>query len=434
MSERFVVLGLAPVRSDWFRAVGSWSNEAAIPVEFVKCVSTTEVLARLESLRPFSALLVDALTPGLDRDLLDAAASHGCAAIIVDPGLTSRDWRELGAVAVVSDRIDATELMATLDTVAQRIGRAAESPPPPSPGVNMGTDTKVVTVTGSGGMGTSTIAMAITQGLASVPARRRVVLADMALRSSQAQMHDARDVVPGLTELVESHRLGIPEMKEVASTIHDLPDRGYHLVLGLRHERDWMSINGRALEATWRSLATHYRTVVAEVTGDLDGTEETGAHDLEDRNRLARTAVRRADLVVVVGAPGLWGIQRLIRSVISTTELGVSTERILLCINRGPRQPKTKAAISSAVAELLHSRISEAGQLASPVFVPERRNLDSVHADGAQLPTQLAAPISAAVGAMLDRGDADRSEVTGEREREPVAITPGSLQTWSDDD
>lgn len=434
MSERFVVLGLAPVRSDWFRTVGGWSNEAAIPVEFVKCVSATEVVARLDSLRPFSALLIDALTPGLDRDLLDTATGHGCATIVVDPGLTSRDWRELGAAAVVSDRVDAAELMATLETVAQRIGRASAVAAATSPTVDLiRSDAHVVAVTGSGGMGSSTIAMALAQGL-SGQGNDPVLLADMALRASQAQMHDARDVVPGLTELVEGHRLGAPEQSEIAATIHDLPDRGYHLLLGLRHERDWLSINARALDATWRSLTSEYDTVIADVTGDFDGAEETGANDLDDRNRLARTAVRRADLVVVVGQPGLWGVQRTVRTIMSLAELGVPSERILPCMNKGPRQPKTKAAITAAIAELLSSRIAEAGQLPSPVFVPDRRNLESLVADAAPLPTQIVGPLSAAVDALLDRSEVVDADAPSERELEAVSVTPGSLGTWSDDD
>ncbi len=31
MAERYVVLGLAPARAAWFRAVGSWANSGALP-------------------------------------------------------------------------------------------------------------------------------------------------------------------------------------------------------------------------------------------------------------------------------------------------------------------------------------------------------------------------------------------------------------------
>jgi hypothetical protein len=57
--ERYVLLGLAPARAAWFRAVGSWANSGAPPAEFVKCLSAEEVGARLTSGRPFSALVAD---------------------------------------------------------------------------------------------------------------------------------------------------------------------------------------------------------------------------------------------------------------------------------------------------------------------------------------------------------------------------------------
>ena len=32
-AERYVVLGLAPARSAWFRAVGLWANSGALPTD-----------------------------------------------------------------------------------------------------------------------------------------------------------------------------------------------------------------------------------------------------------------------------------------------------------------------------------------------------------------------------------------------------------------
>jgi hypothetical protein len=32
-AERFVVLGLAPARSNWFRSVGLWANSGALPAD-----------------------------------------------------------------------------------------------------------------------------------------------------------------------------------------------------------------------------------------------------------------------------------------------------------------------------------------------------------------------------------------------------------------
>lgn len=425
--ERFVVLGLAPVRSEWFRSVGRWAHEAAIPVEFIKCISATEVVGRINTGRPFSALLIDASAPGIDRDLLELAVSHGCAPIVVDHGLVERDWRALGASAVLPERFDTTQLLSVLDESAQPILRASARPV--QSGATEGFDIRpggrTIAVTGAGGMGTSTIAMALAQGLAQFPEHRTVLLADMALRSSQAMMHDARDMIPSLTELVESHRLGVPADSEIASTIYDLPDRGYHLLLGIRHERDWLTISARALGAAWRSLERIYETTVADITGDFDGAEQTGSNDIEDRNRLARAAAQRADVVLAVGGAESWGVHRLVRTIVALVESGVEPERILPCINRAPRNPRVRAEITAALADLVSSRVPDTSTMANPMFVPMRRQLESVLRDGEPLPAGLVDPVTAATRVLLER--AERSMHRDALEPTPVA--PGTLGT-----
>src|SRR5207248_11296627 len=99
--ERYVALGLAHARSNWFSDLARWSTTAAIPVEFVKCVTVEEVRARLASERAFSALLVDGGLPGLDRELVDEALSCRYAVIVVHDGRLRRDSRALGASAVL---------------------------------------------------------------------------------------------------------------------------------------------------------------------------------------------------------------------------------------------------------------------------------------------------------------------------------------------
>lgn len=429
--ERFVVLGLAPVRSTWFRDVGRWSNEATIPVEFIKCISSPEVVSRIRSGRPFSALLADASAPGMDRDLLELALAAGCAPVIVDHGMVERDWAGLGASAVLPERFDSAGLIAVLNEVAQPIARAertpAEASTPKSYEVRPGGRT--VAVVGSGGVGTSTVAMALAQGLAAVPELRPVLLADMALRSSQAMMHDARDMVPGLTELVESHRLGVPSDAEIAASIFDLPDRGYHLLLGLRHERDWLTISSRALDATWRSVERLYELTIADIDADLAGSEETGSSDIEDRNRLARSAAARSDVVVAVGGGDAWGMHRLVRTVVSVHELGVPVERILPVVNRAARQPRARSEVTSAFAELMRARLAGSVTLANPVFCPYRRQLDTHLRDSTPLPSSLVDPVTSGTRALLRRNDPRSAhEASG-----PVPVSPGSVGTWSED-
>lgn len=433
VNERFVVLGVAPVRRDWFRRVGRWANDATLPVEFVKCISTTEVISRLESGRPFSALLADASSSGLDRDVIDLANAVGCSPIIIDHGLVDRDWLELGARAVVPERFDSGDLQALLEEHAIPIGRNdAAADDAARETLNDGRLGQVVAVTGAGGLGTSTMAMALAQGLAKYGQRQPLLLADMALRSSQAMFHDARDVVPGLTELVESHRLGSPNPSDADATIHTFPERGYDLLLGLRHERDWISIAPRALSATWTTIIDRYETTICDVTGEFDGAAETGSNDLEDRNRLARVAVGHADLIIVVGGVGAWGVHHLVRTILALVDIGITGDRLLPIVNHAPRQPRARAAITAAVGDLLRTRVADAQLIPSPVFVPTRRSLEAALRDGDPIPAGIANPLSAAVDALLER-QYSRSRPLTVAPNGPSAVIPGSVGTWSDD-
>src|SRR5918994_5938605 len=114
-AERFVVLGVAHARAAWFGDVARWATAAVLPIDFVKVVAVEEVRARLRSGRPFSALLADAGSPGLDRDLVELAAAHGCAVLVVDDGRTGRRWHEMGVgVAALPPDLDRDQLLDAL--------------------------------------------------------------------------------------------------------------------------------------------------------------------------------------------------------------------------------------------------------------------------------------------------------------------------------
>ena len=433
MKDRFVVLGVAPVRREWFGQVSRWANEAALPVEFIKCISTGEVISRLESGRPFSAVLIDASANGVDRDLLDLTTSVGASPIIVDHGLVNRDWAEVGACAVISERFDRGELLSVLEEFAVPIGRSGATADPVRAELAGSKLGQVISVTGAGGVGTSTVAMALTQGLADLDQRRPLALVDMALRSSQAMMHDTRDVVPGLLEFVESHRLGIPNEAESIKAVHSFPERGYDLLLGLRHERDWVSVPARALSAGWTTLMNRYQTTVCDTTGDFDGLDETGSADLEDRNRLSRMAARQSDLVLVVGRAGPWGIHHLVRTVLAISDIGVDAVRIVPVINQAPRNPRAKAEITAAIAELLSARMSTADSISPPVFVSHRKTLDATLGTGEPLPTAITSPLASAIHALLEIAvPIDPLVVPDSAVAEPIAVAPGTLGSWSD--
>ncbi|NCG23844.1 MAG: hypothetical protein GWP47_06905, partial [Actinobacteria bacterium] len=80
--QRWVVLGLAHPRASWFSQLAKWATTAAVPIDFVKCVSANEVRARLSGGRAYSALLIGGDVVGLDRDLVASATSTGAAVLV----------------------------------------------------------------------------------------------------------------------------------------------------------------------------------------------------------------------------------------------------------------------------------------------------------------------------------------------------------------
>lgn len=428
-AEQFVVLGLARVRSAWFTEVSRWATAGAAPLEFVKCISPEEVRARLASGRPFSALLIDGALPALDRDLVEAARSQGCAVLAVDDGMTRRDLAAIGVSGVLPEPLDRRLLMAALREHAQPVHQLGETIDlTGEPDRSGGWRGHLVAVLGAGGAGTSTIAMAAAQGLA-LDARfgRRVLLADLALDADQALLHDIGDVVPGLQELVEAHRSGRPAPDEVRAMTFALPDRGYDLLLGLRRHRDWSALRPRATAAALDALRRTYKVVVADIDADLEGQHDCGSLDVEDRNLLARTVTATADVVVVVSQPTIVGLHRMTRLLDALFRHGVEGHRILPLVNRAPRQGRARAELTRTVAELARPLAPDASRLCSPLFVPDRRGLDDFVRAADPLPVSLTATVGDAIAALLGRAsDADAPAAA-----RPQRVEPGSLGAWS---
>jgi hypothetical protein len=430
--ERFVVVGLAQVRSPWFRDVARWATSQSLPLEFLKAMSVEEVRVRLRSGRSFSALLIDDSLHGIDRDLVDLATAGGCAVVLVDSGRGTRLAGELGAAGVLPSTFDRDALLQLLDEVAAPIRRAgdgaASAPPHASPTVAEYRG-RLVAVTGSPGAGRSTLAMAISQGLAADPRHAGLVcLADLALDADQALLHDAGDVVPGVLELAESHRSGTPTVDQVRNLTWWVDARGYHLLLGLRRHRDWTSLRPRALTAALDGLRRSFRLVVADVDADLEGERTTGSLDVEERNAMARATVGAADLVVVVGSPGMVGLHALLRTTRAVLDHGVPGDRILPVVNRAPKSPRARAELARAFGELLVADVGHLG-LPTPIHLGERRNLEQLLRDGGRLPDGWLAPICGPVQALLDAGT-----VVTPTAPEPVRVAPGSLGSWTDDE
>ena len=438
MRERYVLLGLARARADWFRTVSQWSTSASLPADFVRCVSAEELRARLTSGRAFSAALVDGATPGVDRDLIAMANEAGCAVLVVDDGRATRDWRELGAAAVLAAAFSRDELLEVLAATSAMVGSATVDDPQPDLR-DVRSRGRLIAVTGPGGTGASVTAIALAQGLAtgegmSSPRGRRqaprppsVLLADLCRTADQAMLHDSRVVVPGIQELVEAHRTSTPLHQQLLDQTFEVPQRGYRLVLGLRRARHWVAIRPRALDATLDSLQRLVDMVVADVDPDVEGEADAGSTDVEERNLLSRATLARADAALVVGEPSMKGLFALVRTLSDLLELGVPVDRLIPVISRSPRSPRQRAEISSSLADLLASSAGmTADGLVAPVHIPPR-DLDAALRDGVALPGAGPRILAGAVLAVLDRvGD-----VPPEPDAPPVPVAPGSLSAFT---
>lgn len=426
-AERFVVLGLAPARSLWFRSVGLWANSGALPAEFVRCISAEEVRARLGSGRAFSALIADAGLPAVDRDLVAAAGAAGCAVLVVDDGRATRDWLELGAARVLAPSFGRDELVAALTSCAHPVRRGDADPSDllsrPAPVAWRGA---VAAVTGSGGTGVSTAAIALAQTLADdVRHGGMVLLADLRLRAEHAVLHDAGDVLPCVQELVEAHRSGQPTADDVRSLAFAVPQRRYHVLLGLRRARHWPAIRPQAFEAAFDSLRRAWGVVVCDIDADLEGEAEAGSIDIEERNVMARTAAAQADVVVAVGLPELKAVHSLVRVLDDLITFGTDPARIVPVINRAPRSARARAGLAAVLADLTGPFAG--GRLMNPIHLPERSNVEADLHDGARLPTALGAPLAGAFKALLDRPRLEPVSAS------PEPVRPGSLGQWTEE-
>ena len=428
--DRWVVLGLGHPRAEWLSRLSRWSTAAAVPVDFIKCISRDEVLARLNSGRSYSALLVGDDVAGLDRDLIDSARVAGAAVIVVGANF-ERDWNELGAAASVPDGFERSELLGALTDHSAPIANIAAvvgHSPIPQESTWSG---RLIAVTGPGGAGSSVVAMAAGQSFAREPSNHSMVLlADLALNAEQGMLHDAREVIPGVQEFVEAHRVGRVPIEVMRSLVFEAVDRGYHLLLGLRRHRDWTAIRPRAFESALDGMLRAYRLVIADIDHDFEGEQDTGSRDIEDRNHMARTVASRADLVVVVGLATTKGIHSLTRTIRELVTVGIHSERIVAVLNRTTRNPRRQIDAAEALASLL-ARDDRIGDIGEPVFVSERADIEEALRDGVRLPSNAGKSLHRQLSSRLLTAVRDSSPADSHGNLEAVPVAPGSLGHWS---
>lgn len=398
--DRYVILGVARPRAEWFAQLARWSNDGSLPASFIKCLDADEVVARAAGLGRVSMTILDGDAHGVDLDLFGRLARYCDLVVVVDDN-DRRPWTRLGANRVWPTTLTVPMVRTVLEEEAAVAGAASLDVALQA----MAGDTiddvlapggSSIAVIGRSGAGTSTLAAALAQGLADDPTRAgRICLADLALDASQALLHDSGDVIPGIQELAESHQRSRPSRRAVRRMTFEVEQRRYDLLLGLRRPSDWPAVGHREFTAALASLRRVYSYVVCDVDGTLEGEAETGSIDVEERHGMARHTVSSADVVVVVGRPDVRGLHQLVRTCDAVEDLGVDSVRILPAVNRAPRSPQTRAELTRTIAHLRQGGLGEG--VPSPLFLPTRRHLDRTHRQVSRLPDSLTHPLRDAV-------------------------------------
>ena len=99
-ADRYVVIGVATARAEWFRSIGQWATSSALPIEFLRCISADDARVRLSSGRPHSALVIDERISGLDRDLIETASDNGCTVLVITAAGSTREWTDLSLIHI----------------------------------------------------------------------------------------------------------------------------------------------------------------------------------------------------------------------------------------------------------------------------------------------------------------------------------------------
>ncbi len=444
-THRHVVLGLAHVRSGWFTDVARWSTAGTVPVEFVKCLSAAEVRTRAASGRRISAALLDVGLAAVDRDLIHELTQRSIAVVLVDHPQRQADATTLGAAATLPAAFDRSALMQALDTHANTVPDPASpdsifagARPTADPGTSLaGTDAPprplapLITVVGRSGSGASTMAIAVAQFLADANPNHSapVVLADLARHAHHALLHDAGDIIPGLPELADTHRRGGVGTSLLNELTFQVPQRGYRLLLGLRHHHDWVQLRPRSIRGALDGLRAATNWVVADISADLEGEHDTGSFDVEDRHSLSRVAVASSALVVVVALPTLTGLHAAVVLLGDLERAGVARDRVLVVVNRAPSRPRRRAELVRVMATLADAPAIGPGYH-GPVFVPERRSIEDRHATVARMPGSVTSPVGRAVVRLVNGLGSQPPGTGGEV---PVRLVPGELGTAGDD-
>ncbi len=424
MNGRYVLIALARSRVPWLERIVQITNSGALPAEIRKAVGVVDLIGQIGTGRPASAVVLDAGAPGVDRDLIFRIQTFDTSVfVVVDPSVP-HDWRTLGADATLSPDFDAHDLLDALirsSTTVANVGQLTAEPDRDRTDEPAPWDAPLIAVLGAGGTGTSTIAMATAQGLAdgSGHSANQTALLDLCLSGEQVMLHDADPSSAGLLELVDRCRLGMPSPESVREHLIPVHKRGYDLLPGLRRRRLWTQLRTSSTATTLTAVRRSYELVVADLDPDLEGEQESGSVDIEDRNQLTRLAVAQATVTLIVGHASMKGLHSMTRIIRDVVEYGNDPSTIQPVFNHAPTSARAKAGYTAALAELTDGL----GLSSSSIFVPTKDIDDRLRAL-VPFPASVVDPLAGALSARLSQRPAvgRHSETVGGR------VRPGFLR------
>jgi hypothetical protein len=361
---------------------------ATSDVEFLRCLSATEVRAVLGAGRPVTVLLLDSAV--VDRDLIAEAHRFGVPTVLVHSTGPPLDWADLGCVATLHEPVGPTEVMELIEAIEAQ-------PPSPAPLMRARSvdldgpldPAVLIAVTGTGGCGVTTVAMLIAEAFARRPADRPThghdtVLVDATDTDGVALYHDLDPASGGIRELIEMHRRDRVDPAEVRALTQRVGNRPYGVIVG-DPLGSAVSTSSTTAAAVLDGLGRTFATVVVDA-GTLSPASPSGS------SSIGALAVSCAQAVVVVGRSGLHGVHRLVECADHVTLLRGPGARFTTVCAAAPRSPAERRAV---VAELEIDR-------RSVVFIPTINRLERVHRDVARLPGSIAESIARPVRSLVE--------------------------------
>lgn len=403
-----------------------------------RCADLAELVA-LAAAGLGRAAVVSAGLHRLDRQVVAQLASAAVAVVgVCDPAREAADSARLQALGVPwTLRADAPAEQ-VVSTVSQAVadlsrvpdtrvggpgsgsadppgGSAGTTPPPgdggpqpgpePEPGGGTGRpaagqeadpQSRIVAVWGpAGAPGRSTVAVTLAAELALLaagdpgtgstrPARDTVLLVDADTYSASiAQMLGLLDESAGLAAAVRAGLSGALDGERLARLApHVVP--GLAVLTGLPRSARWPELRPAGLDVVWERAREIARWVVVDCGFCLEGEDDPGLGPGFDtgaqRNGATLSALRAADIVVVVGAADPVGLQRLVRG-LADLEEAIGHREVVVVVTRVRASavgPRPEASIAQAMERFAGVR--------RPVLVPEdREGLDAALLAGRSL-------------------------------------------------